>query len=971
MSHRKYEAPRHGSLAFLPRKRATKHQGKVKSFPKDDPKKAPHLTAAMGYKAGMTTIVRDLDRPGAKLHKKEIVEAATVIETPPMMVVGLVGYIETPRGLRSLTTVWAEHLSDELKRRFYKNWYKSKKKAFTKYAKKHAEEGGKNITRDLERMKKYCTTIRVLAHSQVSKTPLSQKKAHLMEVQINGGSIADKVDFGHGLFEKPVEIDSIFEQDEMIDCIAITKGHGYQGVTSRWGTKKLPRKTHKGLRKVACIGAWHPSHVQWTVARAGQMGYHHRTSVNHKVYRIGKGSDEGNASTDFDVSKKQITPMGGFVRYGEVKNDFVLLKGSVPGVKKRVMTLRKSMFTHTARRALEKIELKWIDTSSKFGHGAYQTPAEKRQFMGTLKKDLVVPSHRFSPAPPPPPPATTADGSMSAAATATAAAAAGGEEYWLLKSTRTRTLHVPPPASVAAAAAAAATGQSPPQGHLVCPIELEACSRRAFDNSIRFQRKFLALRAYEFMDEHIHGRRCGDEVELFAFGRDGEETPGLRDTLEAKGLTIRTFPSSSVASSSASSSTTTEDPASPAVRPVASSAPSRNRDPPTLAPTPVPVPVPDDPAEKALLRNCSAKIHSAVVAHELATHEPTPYAVIADAARQGKKAAPEAQKTSRVLGVVVDQAEFQAVCAAHEEGEDEEIEANGVLYPILGVYAKGRTVWWKGGEEVKAFFGGQVDVVWFSRVKEEAGRAKREKRREKKERRREKVAASATSASAAPPASKEDEGIEQAGPAAETPVDEDALLRAQTKKDKEKARKKAYQARRRQNKKAAKVLELGTASSTGRQEDSDNDDEAEEEEGSDDDSQANKKTHLRGAALQTILQMISQRERTAYLSGSRQRLTTAPTTITRPTPTTSTMLTRRPRPFTQDDPEATEPDTSASSSSSSSADDNEEDKEAEEPNIVHVSSMEEGQEAVRRAVAAGSQVIVGTMEDIDALFGRD
>ena len=38
----------------------------------------------MGYKAGMTTIVRDLDRPGAKMHKKEIVEAVTVIETPPV-----------------------------------------------------------------------------------------------------------------------------------------------------------------------------------------------------------------------------------------------------------------------------------------------------------------------------------------------------------------------------------------------------------------------------------------------------------------------------------------------------------------------------------------------------------------------------------------------------------------------------------------------------------------------------------------------------------------------------------------------------------------------------------------------------------------------------------------------------------------------------------------------------------------------
>jgi len=214
-----------------------------------------------------------------------------------MMVVGLVGYIETPRGLRSLTTVWAEHLSDEVKRRFYKNWYKSKKKAFTKYAKKH-----------LERIKKYCTVVRVLAHTQIRKTPLKQKKAHLMEIQVNGGSVADKVEFGHGLFEKPVEISSIFEQDEMLDCIAVTKGHGFQGVTSRWGTKRLPRKTHKGLRKVACIGAWHPSHVQWTVARAGQDGYHHRTSVNHKVYRIGKGEEASNASTEFDVSKKQITP---------------------------------------------------------------------------------------------------------------------------------------------------------------------------------------------------------------------------------------------------------------------------------------------------------------------------------------------------------------------------------------------------------------------------------------------------------------------------------------------------------------------------------------------------------------------------------------------------------------------------------------------------------------------------------------
>lgn len=94
-------------------------------------------------------------------------------------------------------------------------------------------------------------------------------------------------------------------------------------------------------------------------------------------------------STYQDVKLTVNNSLGGFVRYGDVKNDFVMVKGSIPGVKKRVMTLRKSMFIHTSRKALEKVQLKWIDTSSEFGHGAFQTPAEKKQFMGTLKKDLV------------------------------------------------------------------------------------------------------------------------------------------------------------------------------------------------------------------------------------------------------------------------------------------------------------------------------------------------------------------------------------------------------------------------------------------------------------------------------------------------------------------------------------------------------------------------------------------------------
>ncbi|RXW25750.1 hypothetical protein EST38_g81 [Candolleomyces aberdarensis] len=388
MSHRKYEAPRNGSLGFLPRKRAARHRGKVKSFPKDDPKKPVHLTAFMGYKAGMTHVVRDLDRPGsiiAEFHKREVVEAVSVIETPPLITVGLVGYVETPRGLRTLTTVWANHLSDAVKRRFYKNWYRSKKKAFTRYAKKNAEDGGKSVARELERIRKYCTVVRVLAHTQIRQIGLSQKKAHLMEIQVNGGSIADKVDFGYKLFEKPIEVATVFEQDENVDIIAVTRGHGFEGVTHRWGVKKLPRKTHKGLRKVACIGAWHPSKVMFSVARAGQNGYHHRTELNKKVYRIGSGADKANASTESDITEKTITPIGGFPHYGIVKNDFLIVKGSIPGTKKRVITIRKSLMVHTSRRDLEKVQLKFIDTSSKFGHGSFQTFEEKAAFLGALK----------------------------------------------------------------------------------------------------------------------------------------------------------------------------------------------------------------------------------------------------------------------------------------------------------------------------------------------------------------------------------------------------------------------------------------------------------------------------------------------------------------------------------------------------------------------------------------------------------
>ncbi|MBN4841948.1 50S ribosomal protein L3, partial [Citrobacter braakii] len=98
---------------FYPKKRSRRHRGKVKAFPKDDASKPVHLTAFIGYKAGMTHVVREPDRPGSKINKKEIVEAVTIIETPPMVAVGVVGYIDTPHGLRALLTVWAEHMSED------------------------------------------------------------------------------------------------------------------------------------------------------------------------------------------------------------------------------------------------------------------------------------------------------------------------------------------------------------------------------------------------------------------------------------------------------------------------------------------------------------------------------------------------------------------------------------------------------------------------------------------------------------------------------------------------------------------------------------------------------------------------------------------------------------------------------------------------------------------------------------------
>merc|ERR1712195_122748 len=366
-------------------------KGKIRSFPKDDRSKPVHLTAFMGYKAGMTHVVRYFEkREGKKSIKKDIVEPVTVLECPPIKVIGMVGYIKTPRGLRTLATVYAQNLPNGVIRRFYKNYHVAKRNAFKNYKKNKYTDDVKSkdhVNRDISRITKYCSVVRVLTCTQIEKLKFRQRKSHIMEIQLNGGSVADKVNWAKDHFEKEISVGEVFSMNEMVDTIAITRGHGTTGVIKRFGVTRLPRKSHRGLRKVACICAWHPSAVKWTVARAGNLGYYHRTQLNQKIYRVGAGAIrdiKNNASTEADAHVKNITPIGGFPHYGIVNEDFLLVRGNVMGPRKRQVTIRKTLLPQTSSFATHQLDVKFIDTSSKIGHGKFQTLEEKDKFMGPL-----------------------------------------------------------------------------------------------------------------------------------------------------------------------------------------------------------------------------------------------------------------------------------------------------------------------------------------------------------------------------------------------------------------------------------------------------------------------------------------------------------------------------------------------------------------------------------------------------------
>src|SRR5512139_2962203 len=115
MGHRKTHAPKHGSLAYLPRHRAKRHIARIRFWPKTD-SQTPRLLGFTGFKAGMTFVFAIEGRKRSPNFGKEVMRAATAVETPPILICGIRTYTKTPYGLDQLTEAWMNDPPKELER---------------------------------------------------------------------------------------------------------------------------------------------------------------------------------------------------------------------------------------------------------------------------------------------------------------------------------------------------------------------------------------------------------------------------------------------------------------------------------------------------------------------------------------------------------------------------------------------------------------------------------------------------------------------------------------------------------------------------------------------------------------------------------------------------------------------------------------------------------------------------------------
>lgn len=324
--------PRRGSLGYSPRKRAKRLVPRIKSWPKEE---RVRMQGFSGYKAATIHVAIVDERPHSLTHGEEIVTVATVIETPPLRVCGVRAYKKTVHGERAVTEVWTKDIIKDLARVF-----PLPKKAGEKLDKL------KGMLEDID-------DIRLIVHTQPRLSSLSKKKPEVMEYNIGGSSLEEKFQYAKEVFGKEIKLSEVFDEGEFVDVVSITQGKGFQSPVKKWGTKLLPRKTRKGRRTAGNLGPWHPAAMMWTVPQSGQMGYHQRTEYNKMILEMGEDGEK-------------ITPKSGFLRYGVIKRDYILLQGSVGGPQKRLVRIRPAIRA-PMKRAEGKPDLRYISTESKRG----------------------------------------------------------------------------------------------------------------------------------------------------------------------------------------------------------------------------------------------------------------------------------------------------------------------------------------------------------------------------------------------------------------------------------------------------------------------------------------------------------------------------------------------------------------------------------------------------------------------------
>jgi len=337
MGHRKLSSPRRGSAGLRPRKRSSEFLPTPRSWPSIKGSN-PTLLGFIGYKAGMTHVYMVNDKQRSETFGKEIFVPVTVIETPPIVPIAIRAY--TPKG-SIIGEFWAQELPKELQleRRI-------------SHFKLHVEDNKKSLEKIQQNLEK-AGYIRVIVGSISSKVKsLGKKTPDISEVQIGGGDIKAQLDYALNIIGKPVEVNSIFKVGQLIDVIGVTKGKGFQGVVKRYSVVELPRwhKHRKGSRKAGTKGPslGTPSYTP----QPGQMGFHRRTDYNKRILKI-------------SADPTEINPAGGFVNYGLITSNYLVIKGSVQGAKGRPLFLRYPI--RPFQLAAEAPQITYIDTFSKQG----------------------------------------------------------------------------------------------------------------------------------------------------------------------------------------------------------------------------------------------------------------------------------------------------------------------------------------------------------------------------------------------------------------------------------------------------------------------------------------------------------------------------------------------------------------------------------------------------------------------------